>query len=100
MKGVVPSTATIQSAADIGYSLVGFSNPHPPSLNIVADEFGHILMTLFGLGDREADVWVKDGSRRFTFVASERGVFEDGDLSGAEARKLTEWLGGRSRSVR
>ncbi len=92
---------TMKCAAELGYLLIGSSAPKPPTLSLaVSDDQDEVLLSIFGNGGRQADVWVKDSSGTFKFVAvAGDKIIESGSLKFVEASKLTEWLSERASTV-
>ena len=92
---------TMKAATELAYLLIGSSAPKPPTLSLGASEDGdEVLISIFGNGGRQADVWVKDASYAFSFVAvTGDKIVEKGALKFAEASKLTEWLSERASKV-
>lgn len=92
---------TMKAASELGYLLIGSSAPKPPTLSLAVSEDGdEVLISIFGNGGRQADVWVKDASCTFSYVAvSGDQVVSSGSLKFAEASKLTEWLSERASKV-
>lgn len=92
-----PSEDVIKRAADLGYNIIGSSDPMPRSLNLGAVADGAVQMCVTGADGREADLWIYDGAGEFTFVAED----QTGELIEQRCRianyfPLAEWLAGRA----
>ncbi|MBL8924106.1 MAG: hypothetical protein JNJ54_34945 [Myxococcaceae bacterium] len=98
-RGAVPVPLDVLIAASgIGYTLIGLSSPHPPSVNVAATEDGEIILSILGV-DRKVDVWVERADGTFSYIAKDGARVMEGDLREAEAMKLTEWLAARTATI-
>lgn len=66
--GLPVPTPVLKAAANIGYTIIGLSYPHPPTLNVAASVDGEVLFSVLGV-NRSADVWIDSDDGAFGFVA-------------------------------
>lgn len=90
--------AVLARAIGVGFTLIRELRPVPHALNMTASADGDILFTLFGKGQREAEIWVERASPgRATVVLIDGEVIREETIETAphvRLSRVTSWLRG------
>jgi len=93
--GKAPSAEVVLVAHSLGAACIRECRPMPHAINLKATHDGYVYVTLNGQDDREAELWVEDGSGNIV------GVFTDADGEGIERTftvdnfpRIANWLCG------
>lgn len=92
-----PEPSVMAAALDLGFQIAQHATYRPHAMNLNPSGDGEVCFTLFGADGREAELWIEDGTRSFTYVltpAKHEGIEDllQGRLAFASYGEVVAWL--------